>query len=55
MSNFAALCAAVFPLSTKKLRGADIRPPSVRGLNNNKDYDINFNHTSYCFHPAISR
>ena len=34
MSNFAALRAAVFPLSTKKLRGGgtDIRPPSVRGL-----------------------
>ena len=34
MPNFAALRAAVFPLSTKNLRGgADIRPPSVRGLN----------------------
>ena len=31
MINF--LRAAVFPLSTKNLRGADIRPPpSVRGL-----------------------
>ena len=32
--NFAALRAAVFPLSAKNLRGgADIRPPpSVRGL-----------------------
>ena len=27
MQNFAALRAAVFPLSTKNLRGADIRPP----------------------------
>ena len=27
MPNFAALRAAVFPLSTKNLRGADIRPP----------------------------
>ena len=32
MPNFAALRAVVFPLSTKNLRGADIRPPSVRGL-----------------------
>ena len=32
MVNFAALRAAVFPLSTKNFRGADIRPPSVRGL-----------------------
>ena len=32
MLNFAALRAAVYPLSTKNLRGADIRPPSVRGL-----------------------
>ena len=33
MPNFAALRAAVFPLYTKNLRGADIRPPqSVRGL-----------------------
>ena len=29
MPNFAALRAAVFPLSTKNLRGADIRPPPV--------------------------
>ena len=36
MPNFAALRAAVFPLSTKNLRGAaDIRPPSVRGLKMN--------------------
>ena len=27
MPNFVALRAAVFPLSTKNLRGADIRPP----------------------------
>ena len=27
MLNFAALCALVFPLSTKYLRGANIRPP----------------------------
>ena len=32
MPNFAALRAAVFQLFTKNLRGADIRPPSVRGL-----------------------
>ena len=35
MSNFTALRAAVFPLSTKTLREADIRRPplsSVRGL-----------------------
>ena len=29
MPNFAALRAAVFQLSTKNLRGADIRPPPV--------------------------
>ena len=27
MQNFEALRAGVFPLSTKNLRGADIRPP----------------------------
>ena len=33
MPNFAALRAVVCPLSTKNLRGADLRPPpSVRGL-----------------------
>ena len=32
MPNFAALRAAVFPVSTKNLQGADIRPPSVRGI-----------------------
>ena len=32
MPNFAALRAAVFLLSTKTSGGADIRPPSVRGL-----------------------
>ena len=34
MPNFTALRATVFLLSTKNLPGgADIRPPSVRGLN----------------------
>ena len=32
MPNFAPLRAAFFSLSIKKLRRADIRPPSVRGL-----------------------
>ena len=33
MPNFAALRAAVFPLSTKNLRGGGyLPPPSVRGL-----------------------
>ena len=34
MPNFAALCAAVFQLSTKNLRGGGriSAPPSVRGL-----------------------
>ena len=41
MPNFVALRAAVFPLSTKNLRGADIRPPPVGArfkyfLNSNK-------------------
>ena len=37
MPDSAALRAAVFPLSTKNLRGADIRPPSVRGLSTVSD------------------
>ena len=32
MANLAALHAAVFSLSAKNLRGADNRPPAVRGL-----------------------
>ena len=32
MANLAVLRAAVFSLSTKMLRGADTRPPAVRGL-----------------------
>ena len=32
MANLAALRAAVFSLSAKNLRGADNRPPAVRGL-----------------------
>ena len=33
MANLAALRTAVFSLSAKNLRGADNRPPAVRGLN----------------------
>ena len=42
MPNFAALRAAVFSLSTKNVRGADIRPPPVgarvKGRLRNKGY-----------------
>ena len=38
MPSFAALRTAVFPLSTKNLRGADVSPPSVRGLRRDKRY-----------------
>ena len=44
MANLAALRAAVFSLSAKNLRGVDIRPPAVRGLNkikqNNKSWGL---------------
>ena len=46
MPNFAALRAAIFSLSTKNLRWADIRPPSVRGL---MKYNINEYLYSYLF------
>ena len=46
MSNFAALRAAVFPLLTKNLRGADIRPPSVSGLTF-CELALTFNHAKY--------
>ena len=42
MPNFAALRAAVFPLSTKNLRGADIRPPLSARVNVLANWDIFF-------------
>ena len=40
MQNFTAIHAMVFLLFFKNLKGADIRPPSVRGLN----YDSMYSH-----------
>ena len=37
MHNFAVLRAALFPLSTKNLRGADIRPPVGARVNGTTD------------------
>ena len=49
MANLAALRIAVFSLSAKNLRGVDIRPPAVHGLNADLNIYVKITESdSYC-------